>query len=160
MEIPQNSHELIVRWHKRTKEIQHSQYQTGKKLLNRNRNIGLAILVINVIVGSAIFLSIKTDLGDIGKLIAGILTLAAALLAALQTFLKFGEQAEKHQSAGFNAGALRRKTEQILSKGPNYNITNEEIEMIRKEFDTLSKNSPIVPDNIWVETEKKLIEAQ
>jgi hypothetical protein len=59
MTIPQSPRELISRWHKRAREIQHSQYETGKKLRSKNKYFGVAVLTINIIVASSIFISIK-----------------------------------------------------------------------------------------------------
>jgi hypothetical protein len=155
MTIPESPRELISRWHKRSREIQHSQYETGKKLRSQNEYFGIAVLIINVIVASSIFISIKSELGDIGKIISGLLTLAAALFAGLQTFLKLSEKAEKHQSAGYNAGALRRKIEQTLANDIT-DIPNDEVNKLREEFDKVSKDAPSVPSKIWKETEEKI----
>jgi hypothetical protein len=157
MSIPQSSRELITRWHKRSREIQDSQYEASKHLRRNHSYLGIPVLALNLIVGSSIFLSIKTDFGDLGKVIFGSITLLAGLLAGFQTFFKLSEQAEKHQTAGVNAGVLRRKIEQILAKGDNYQITDDEVTKLRDEYDRIAREAPNVPDSIWKATEAKLV---
>ncbi|MDB5141094.1 MAG: hypothetical protein JWR12_3010 [Mucilaginibacter sp.] len=154
--IPQTNQELIARWHKRLREIQFSQYDAAKRFRNRTYWLGIPILVINIVVGSAIFTSFKGDLGVDGKLLAGFTSLATALLVGFQTFLKFNERSEKHNATAISAASLRRKTEQLLAKGSVHTITDAEITKIREEYDRLTHSAPRVPDDIWEKNEKIL----
>lgn len=154
--IPQNNQELITRWHKRLREIQFSQYDAAKRFRKKTYWLGIPILIINIVVGSALFASFKTDLGVDGKLLAGLTSLATALLVGFQTFLKFNERSEKHNTTAIAAASLRRKTEQLIAKTSTHIITDAEITKIREEYDRLTHSAPRVPDDIWNKSQKFL----
>jgi hypothetical protein len=155
-DIPETEQELIRRWHKRLREMQFSQYDAAKRFRGRTYLLGIPVLVLNIVVGSAFFLSVKSDLGDVGKLIAGLISLASALLVGLQTFLKFNERSEKHNAAGVNSAILRRKVEQLIAKGSAHHITDAELNAIRQDYDKITKDAPNIPTDIWEKNEKKL----
>jgi len=46
------------------------------------------------------------------RIVAGLLSVLAAILASLQTFLKFSERAQMHREAGARFGALVKELEQ------------------------------------------------
>jgi hypothetical protein len=70
-------------------------------------------------------------------------SVAAALLASLQTFLGYSERAEKHRVAGAKYGALGRELEQVRASGVT--LSAETMSRIRKRLDDLAVESPNNP---------------
>ena len=81
----------------------------------------------------------------------------AALLAALQTFFNYGDLSSKHRAAAADYGASKRLIDEILAAhAEGDSLKQEHIENIRRQMDNLSKNTPEVPDRIWVSARKKV----
>jgi hypothetical protein len=75
-------------------------------------------------------------------------SLLAAVLAALQTFLKFGEIAEKHRAAGARYGAVRRELEH-RSALQHAGDKAEWLDQVRTRIDSLAEDSPEVSSRMW-----------
>ena len=71
--------------------------------------LGIPVVVITSIVATSIFATISSNPAVVWKLAAGLLSVLAAVLSALQTFFKFSKVAETHRSAGASYGAVRRE---------------------------------------------------
>ena len=84
----------------------------------------------------------------------GIISVLAAMLGALQTFLGFSDRAAKHRESASRYGAARRRIEEILAITGGESIPPEEIKLVRKEIDNISAEAPNVPDKIWRNREK------
>jgi hypothetical protein len=81
------------------------------------------------------------------QITVGLASVAAALLASLQTFLGYSERAEKHRIAGAKYGALGRELEQLrASDSP---LSDDLISKIRKSLDDLAVESPNNPLPIY-----------
>ena len=66
--------------------------------------LGIPSLVVSTIVGTSVFAALSSN--EAPALWVGMLSIAAAVLAALQTFMDFGGRSDKHRSAGAAAVKL------------------------------------------------------
>ena len=109
--------------------------------------------------GTSIFATLQKDQADIRLRIAvGIISVLAAVLASLQTFLRLSERAEKHRAAAVRYGALRRELETAIAKGGPYE--DKLVEGVREKLDSISSDSPEIPARVWTKVEKMLKERQ
>jgi hypothetical protein len=81
------------------------------------------------------------------QITVGLASVAAALLASLQTFLGYSERAEKHRIAGAKYGALGRELEQLRASSAT--PSPEAISEVRKRLDDLAIESPNNPLAIY-----------
>src|SRR5437899_1059251 len=104
---------LLARWHKRVRESQFYHYERCNRLHNLNLWLGIPAVCLSAVVGKTVFASLKNNVGDLYKIVTGMMSISVALLASVQTFLKFSEKSEKHRIAAVKYGALRREVEQF-----------------------------------------------
>jgi|GEM_PF-7034978 len=78
--------------------------------------LGIPTVVITTIAGSTIFASLGAEGNSKAVLFAGILTMFAAVLAALQTFLNYSEKTEKHRNSASNFAALKKDLDFFITK--------------------------------------------
>lgn len=77
----------------------------------------------------------------------GLVSVAAAVLASLQTFLNLGELAEKHKAAAGRYGSLRRRFElQFTQDADNLDV---EMDQIRQQWDELDANTPNIAEAVY-----------
>lgn len=82
--------------------------------------------------------------------------MAAAILAALQTFLRFGERAEKHVVAADWYAAVRRDIDQLLVLSAEERGTPKScFDRIRKDMSKVGQQSPEIGDRLWKVMAKK-----
>jgi hypothetical protein len=84
----------------------------------RNKKIGIPVVVLSTIVGTSIFATLENNPEIWIKAIVGVMSITAAVLSALQSFLKHAETADRHAVAATKYGELRRKIEGIMPQLP------------------------------------------
>ena len=115
-EPPIDEEELLLKWIRRARESQASHYDMADRLNRRGRWLAVSVIGITSLIGTSAFLSlVTTAVSSALRLIVGMTSVTAAVLAALQTFLRYAERAEQHRAAGARYGAVRRKLEAIYA---------------------------------------------
>ncbi|HYW20003.1 MAG TPA: SLATT domain-containing protein [Nodularia sp. (in: cyanobacteria)] len=147
--------ELLISWYQRLRESQFSHYEAAKTFERINYWLGIPSVILSTIVGTSIFATIGESVDTKAQIMVGLVSVVAAALAGLQTFLRFSERAEKHRAVAARYGALRREIEEFLSVGES--ITRESLTPVRQSIDRLAEEAPNVPSKIWTKTQKALI---
>jgi hypothetical protein len=102
-------------------------------LENGTSNSGLPAIIFSTIVGTSVFASLNNDnIPQWAKIAVGLISVVAAVLMALQTFLGFSERAEKHRTTAVRYGAVGRQIEQFLETGSSaQQSTDDLVDQIR-----------------------------
>ncbi|SAK77918.1 hypothetical protein AWB81_03774 [Caballeronia arationis] len=142
---PIDEAELLLKWIRRARESQASHYDMADRLHRRGRWLGIAVITITSLIGTSAFLSlVATAVSSFLRAVVGLTSIVAAVLAALQTFLRYEERAEQHRAAGARYGAVRRKLEAIHA-GDADARDGHYLTSIREELDRLAEDVPNVP---------------
>ena len=131
-------------------------YKAGKLAARKHLYLGAPVVIATAIVGTSIFATLSENPEIWLKILAGMVSLAATILAVLQTFFKFSELAEKHKLAGANYGMLRREIDLFLlrygDKGPELrDEALNELMAIAESIGQLAKESPDLSDELYDE---------
>lgn len=153
---PVTENELLLKWIRRARESQKSHYDMADLLAARNRGFGIGVTALSAVVGTTVFLSLVVSADSaLGRLVVGLVSIAAAVSAALQTFLRYAERAEAHRAAGARYGAVRRRLEAIYAGDPGAR-DGRYISEVREILDRLAEDSPSVPPRVFVRTQETL----
>jgi hypothetical protein len=123
---------------------------SAERFERRNTYLGVPTAIIAAVVGSSIFASLSSNDKNIYLIITtGSLSILAAVLAALQTFLKYPEMAQSHKSARDGYESIRRKIDlfklQMSGSTPMSRLdANKALETIANQLNDLGKSSPVV----------------
>jgi hypothetical protein len=152
---PESPKVLAESWLKRLREAQFAHYEAAEVLSRTHTRLGLPVVILSTVVGSSVFASIAADkvVPIIVKIVVGLISVAAAVLASLQTFLKLSERAEKHRAVAARYGAIRREVEQVLVFKE---IEPKTLDGIRSQIDALSGEAPEIPKRIFGRVEAYL----
>ncbi|MGJ3247656.1 MAG: SLATT domain-containing protein [Elainellaceae cyanobacterium] len=148
--------ELLRDWYRRLRFAQFVHYEAAKMFERLNYWLGIPIVVLSTFVGTSVFANIGKLIDTRVQISIGLISVSAATLASLQTFLKFSERAERHRIAASKYGALRREVEEILATADD--LTQETITPLRQKIDRLAEEAPHVPDKIWAKRKNVLKE--
>jgi hypothetical protein len=126
----------------------------------RHRTFGIFVVIITSVVGTSVFAALAGLQILILQVVTGFLTVAAVVLAALQTFLGFSDLQSQHKTAAAGYGRVRRDLELLVMKfaeatGTAGELGTTELESIKKHLDDLDLASPTIPDDVWESTVKK-----
>ena len=147
---------LLVAWLQRAHFVLDAHHTAAGFLDRRHYWLGIPSIALSTLVGTAIFASLQANPGVIVQIIVGLASVSAAVLASLQTFLRFSERAEKHRVAGVRYGAIMRELEELLLVPPeSVEELRRRIEDIRIRWDKLNEDTPLMLRNAWKDTEKR-----
>jgi hypothetical protein len=134
-------------WYQRVVVTQRAHYLSADHFGARRYWLGIPNVTLSTLVGTSVFATIQTQPQLWLQITVGLASVAAALLASLQTFLGYSERADKHRLAGAKYGALGRELEQLRAAGGA--PSNEALVSIRKRLDALALESPNNPLTIY-----------
>jgi uncharacterized membrane protein YfcA len=151
---PQSPLELLRGWliHAHKGRDRHD---LGARVYERARYaFGVPTLVVSTIVGTAVFSALAS--GAVPDWWVGVLSVLAAVLSALQTFLDFPTRAERHRSAGVKYKAIIRSLEQSLAEiGTGSALAPTVITSLRSQLDALEDEAPVIMPRIFDRIEKR-----
>ncbi|HZZ11845.1 MAG TPA: SLATT domain-containing protein [Paraburkholderia sp.] len=157
-EPPVDEAQLLLKWIRRARESQMSHYDMADLLASRDRRMGWLVTVLTAAVGTAVFASLNTAaVPPVLRIVLGLVSVTAAVSAALQTFFRYAERAEKHRAAGARYGAVRRRLEAVFA-GDADARDGHYLTAIRDELDRLAEDSPNVPPGVFYRTQQRLSE--
>lgn len=151
---PASTEELLEDWYRRARENQFAHYEAAKPLSSANYKLGIPVALLSGLVGTSIFATLQKA-ADIGfRIGVGIVSVLVAVLSSLQTFLRLSERAEKHRAVAVRYGALRRELETAIAKGGPYE--EKLVDNLREKLDSISSESPEIPERVWKKIERLL----
>jgi hypothetical protein len=151
---PASTEDLLQDWYRRARENQFAHYEAIKPLSSANYKLGVPVALLSAVVGTSIFATLQEETAIGFRIGAGIVSVLAAVLASLQTFLRLSERAEKHRTVGARYGALRRELEAAIAKGGPYE--EKLVDGLREKLDSISSEAPEIPDRVWKKIETLL----
>ncbi|MFN0277587.1 MAG: SLATT domain-containing protein [Pyrinomonadaceae bacterium] len=140
---------LVTQWLNGLSVLHRGHFTAAKACEQKNIYLGIPVIVLSTIVGSAVFASIQTDSATNTKIMVGALSIMAAIFSGLQTFLKFSERAERHKITATKYGILRRELEQSIVLTSDGIPEKAFLDSLRTRWDSLDEESPTLPARIW-----------
>ncbi|MDP8991794.1 MAG: SLATT domain-containing protein [Actinomycetota bacterium] len=145
------SETLLREWRNRTAAAGAAHYVLASRLRKRNLWVGVPAVVFSSVVGTSLFATLsRQEVNRWLRVVIGTVSVAAAVLAALQTFFRFPERAERHVLAADWYSALRRQLDVLIAlpadeRGP----PKESLDRIRKEMSRVGQQAPEIGQQLW-----------
>lgn len=103
-------------------------------------------MILTTFVGTSVFATLGRNVDLWLRIGVGMISVLAAVLASLQTFLRFGERAEKHRSAAELWASIRREIDEMLALHPTYLASRGDpkqyLDDLRRRMDEIAQQSP------------------
>jgi hypothetical protein len=118
------------------------------------------VIVTTAVVSTAIFASLAASASVGWKIETGLLSVAAAVLAALQTFFDYPGLAQRHQMAERGFSGLRRDIEILVLRcevGIAPAAAWDELTKISEQMDQLEQTEPSIPDRVYDKVRRRFL---
>jgi hypothetical protein len=102
------------------------------------------VVAFTTLVGTSVFATFNETPSQRAKLFVGTVSILAAVLAAIQTFLSYGQLTERHRTAANRYASSRRSIELALARHDA-----SAVDQIRVEMDKVGAASPQIGDKVW-----------
>jgi hypothetical protein len=146
--------QLLEDWHKRVYAAQSAHYAAADVFRLLNYVVGIPAVVFSSIVGTAIFVGLEHD--SPRTLVVALASILAAVLAGLQTFLRFPERAARHATAADWYSAIRRDIEQVLHLPVEFRGSAKGcLDRVRKEINRAGQDAPELNVRLWKREAKR-----
>jgi hypothetical protein len=147
---------LLSTWHRRMDACQHAYYLEAERYKRWHLWLGIPAVIFSTVVGTAVFATLENQVGISARVIVALVSIAAAVLAGLQTFLRLSETAAAHAQAGDWYAAIKRDIEQLRAlrrdeRGHAKTCTD----VLRKEMNKVSQKSPELRESLWTDVAKR-----
>lgn len=143
--------ELATSWYQRCATVAVGHYKTAELLNRRNRRLAGWSAGLSALVGTAVFSTVQAQPDIWLKVSAGLMSVVAAVLAALCAGSQYQDRVERHRVAGAKYNAVGRCIEQLLASSETNMAT---LNQIRNRLDNLAAEMPHIPKNVHEEIAK------
>ncbi|HEX4323211.1 MAG TPA: SLATT domain-containing protein [Gaiellaceae bacterium] len=144
---------LLRDWSARAAASADAHYALCTRLSRSNIRFGVPVVVLTTFVGTSVFATLQHHVNTGLKIVIGLVSVLAAVLASLQTFLRFGERAEKHRTAAEAWADLRRDMEEMIALHPTYPESRGDpkkyLDEVRQRFAQIAQQSPEMGEEGW-----------
>ena len=149
--------ELLSTWHRRMDACQHAYYLEAERYKRWHFWLGVPAVILSSIVGTAVFATLeKESLGIVTRVIIALVSIAAAVLAGLQTFLRLSEMSAAHAQAGDWYAAIKRDIEQLRAlRREERGSARACTDVLRKEMNKAGQKAPELRESLWMEVAKR-----
>lgn len=155
MQSFQSQDALLTEWHKRVTLSSQCHYQLAGRLSRQNKLHGVLSIALSAFVGTSLFALVSRQEEVWPRIIQGLASFAAGILATLQTFMKLSERAESHRRFGASYGDLRRVLEDARRRATDVPLADLEIAAFRERWDVLASHAPAIPEKVWETTKAR-----
>jgi hypothetical protein len=143
-------------YRKYTQKKCNAHYQMCENAKSMHNKLGIPVTIATTIVGTAIFTTIdSTSPNTLIKIGAGLLSLTAVVLSALQTFFNFSDVASQHKDAAASYESVRYQLDLFILRNEKLkNETNLDeplkiLEKIATQMNQIAKKAPNIPDRVY-----------
>src|SRR5262249_30451808 len=137
-------------WERRCAAAAEVHFQTAEYLGRWNLFLGIPVVVLSAIVGTSLFATLSKDVNVGIRITAGVISVIAAVLASVQTFLRFGARSEQHRVAAERWSSIRREIEKALALPPELAGSPKLLmDDVNAHMDDAADKAPAMPDRRW-----------
>jgi hypothetical protein len=121
--------------------------------------LGVPTVILTAVVGTGAFTSlIEAQVSPVWRVFAGLLSILATVLAALQTFLNLPQRVASHRRSSAEFGSIRRDIEELQVKLEASSLdaaqANDALSKIKERIEKAQAGSPDVPSSVWKQVSK------
>jgi hypothetical protein len=143
-----SSRTVALKWYERAAIVAHGHYRAALRFSRLNFVLGFPTVILATVVGTSVFATLQTKPEFWWQLTVGVMSITAAILSALQSFLGYNDKAEKHRTAGSKYNSIGRELELWLAQPEG---DPQQLESIRQRIDALAQESPHIPASVHAE---------
>jgi hypothetical protein len=132
-------------WGPRARLSEEVHYRVATRYEKWNQRMSSAVILITAVTGSGLFATLSERSAWLHGALAGA-SVVAAMLAGYQRSLGYAAKSVEHQTAGANWGVIVNETEKLRQELRSRDPRDSELEHLRRAMDTVTKQSPQIPE--------------
>lgn len=151
---PLGTNQLLAGWLIHCHKARDRHDEAARRYAMAQLALGVPALIVSTVVGTSVFAALSSS--AVPPFWVGVLSMLAAVLAALQTFMDFGGRSDKHRHAAVRyKAAIRLLEEAIVRQEAGTAPDQDQLAAVRTMLDDLEEAAPVVMPHIYRWIEKK-----
>ena len=149
---------LYASWHRRVAAAEYGHRLMSDRMRTRHLMLGIPVVVLTTVVGTSVFASLQgsASVPTAITIAVGTLSLMAAVLSSLQTFMRYALRSDGHRIAAIRYETLRRDMAEVLAMPREARADPaRELDSVRGRLDRYAKESPLIGQRLWEELAAK-----
>jgi len=148
---------LLQSWHRRVAAAEAGHRLMAERMRRRYLMLGVPIIVLTTVVGTSVFASLQNaKVPTTVRIVVGSISIIAAVLSSLQTFLRYGMRSEGHRIATIRYETLRRDISELLALPRQARPDPvRQLDSVRQRLDRYAKESPTIDERPWAKLERQ-----
>jgi len=135
--------DLMDEWLRRVRRSEAIHRDAARYYNGINNRLGVGLVGLSTLIGAFVLATLESEVSYWVRVVLVLISLAAALMAVLQTLLRFPERAERHRVAGLAFGEIRRSIEGTRVKmRKGHALEDSQLESFRTAMDQASRQAP------------------
>lgn len=135
-------------------------YIAAESAARKNKVLGIPSVIISAVVATSVFSTMSDNVDIIWRIATGVTALCAAVLVSLQTFLNYGDLAERHHKAASRYYNVARRLDMFYlnfhdKDDGSKETAIEELREITETLAALSSDSPSIAEKIYTQAVKQ-----
>ena len=146
---------LLEEWRNRAYAAQSAHYLMAERFTRWNYLLGIPVVILSSVVGTAIFSNLDGRI-KFGNWIIGSVSILAAILSSLQTFLRLSETATHFGVAADWYSAIRRDAEELMALPRDFRGDAKScFDSIRQEMNKVGQKAPPLGERLWAQSAER-----
>ena len=146
---------LLEEWRNRAYAAQSAYYLMAERFTMWNYLLGIPVVTLSGLVGTAIFSNLDANV-PAGRWVIGSVSVLAAILSSLQTFLRLSESATHFGVAADWYSAIRRDAEELLALPRDLRGDARScLDSIRQEMNKVGQKAPALSERLWSQSAQR-----
>lgn len=147
---------VLNEWKKRISRSHRSHKVAAAFYEGWSRKFGIIATALAAIVGTTVFSTLQEMLLPLSiKIVLGLLSVTAAVFAALQTYFNLPELARNHSKAATEFGDLRRRVERLEANPPTSEKLEVALAALDEEWGAISQRAPIITQKLYERVDRQ-----
>jgi len=141
---------LLQAWSEKAHDHEKTNYEAAHVYRKRYSQLGIPLVILTAVVGTGIFGTLEKSASVAWRVAVGVLSVLTTILTAIQTFLRYGEKAEKHRNVAVRYGEIRRDIDLTLALPPALRGDAKKfLETIKAQLDAIEADAPEIDRAIY-----------
>ena len=141
---------LLENWHLAIRICHKAHIKAAAGLIRSNRRFGVPVVILSTVTGATVFATLESSPDTRIRILVGLISVTAGVLAGLQTFLGHADRADTHRVAAQRYGSVRREIEEVLHTCDDLSMLPEGyLADIRKRWDEIDRDSPSLSQELY-----------
>ena len=139
-----NTEKLLAKWATKYKALRDGHYAEAARLHAAHYRVGVPSVIVSTLVGTSVAADLQQLGGLAGRVVLGLASVIAAMLAGLVTFMRYSERAEVHRKISYEIESIVRDIEAILADFERVD-PKQAVEGVQERLERLEAGPPLRP---------------